>query len=365
MSYTKEQRAANAAKAAQEAATKASSAPAAPDAAAVEPSGVVPAAAPRPESRNKPRDDAMAEIEARELRVREEEAKLPQPQREEPATEVEPAAAPVAATAPLDKAAPDAAEPVATPAVEMVHVKVDGEEFDVPKADVDAAGGISAYQRDRASDNRLKKANETLAQTRQLQANIAQQIQNLAPKAPTITDAEFIKSQVDIIRFGTEDESAAALQKVLDRTKIDENALIQKATMQMNQKAAIDNFGKEFHDVVSQPLLLKLATALEAERIGKLAPNANLGEFYRKIGNEVRSVAGARPSQSAPVTAPPAAATPTADTTSPASEKEARKASIVNLPTAAARAALPAESKPETREDVLNQMRQSRGIPTG
>lgn len=348
MSYTKEQRAANAAKAAATAAAVASGQPVETE---VEPAAVETPA--RPSSRNEPRRQAMEEIEAREAKVRGEQEAAPKP--------TEAAPEPDAVVEPATPATVDA-----TPAVESaktVKVKVDGEEFDVPQSEIDEAGGVSSYQKGRAADNRLRKSNESLAQIRQTQEQIAQYIQQQAPKQPTLTDAQFIQSKVDVIRFGTPEESTAALQEVLARQRVDEATIIQRATMHIQKSAAVDNFAKEFQDVASNPLLLKLAMALESERAPQSGPNTNWPEFYRKIGNEVRSVSG-RPSQPSS-SAAPAAVAPTSDTTSPASDKEARKASIVNLPTAAARAALPTESKPETREDILNQMRTSRGIPTG
>jgi hypothetical protein len=46
-----------------------------------------------------------------------------------------------------------------------------------------------------------------------------------------------------------------------------------------------------------------------------------------------------------------------------ASEKEAKKASIVNLPTASQRAVLPKEEKPQTREEIFREERKARGLP--
>ena len=312
----------------------------------------------RPPLRNEPRRLAMEEIEALDL---ERKGLTPEtPPATPEAVKPEPIPAPQV-TAPETPVAPiaAAAEPIKT-----VKVKVDGQEFDAPQADVDAAGGISAYQRDKASENRLAKANQTLAETRQVQAYIAQLVQQLAPKQPTETDAQFIASKMDMIRFGTPEESAVALQEVLSRSaqKIDPQAITQQAVSTMQRNLALDSFKKEFQDVVTHPMLLRLAVSLENERISKTGQPADWASFYSTIGNEVRSVTGR---QSQPATALAAPAATTSDTPSPASDKEARKASIVNVPTAAARAELPTEPKPETREDILNQMRKSRGLPVG
>ena len=306
----------------------------------------------KPEPRNEPRRLAMEEIAKRSL-----------PEPKEPVEEVEvkpKAEEPKIETAEEPKIEAKIEAKIEEPKVEppkMVKVKVDGEEFEVSQAEVDEAGGVSAYQKGKAADNRLKKANEAIAETRKMQAAIAQWAQSQVPQKPQETDDQFMASKIDVIRFGTPEESAAALKEVMSRNRIDPNAVVQQATSVMQQNMALANFKKEFQDVVSNQILLRAAVSLEQERRAKAGPDTDWDTFYRQIGNEVRSVIG-RPSQPAVV------ATQDPGTTSQDS-KEARKASIVNLPTAAARAALPTEEKPETREDILNKMRKTRGIPTG
>ena len=351
MSYSKEQRAANAAKAASAAATQAQS-PELP----LEPSNSEGGETPPP--RNEPRRLAMDEI----YKARGEDV------------DEAPPAAPVATVAPAEPVETQPVEPVAdpvAPAVEMVKVKVDGVESEVTKAEIDAEGGVVAYQKSKAAENRLAKAGQALAETRQTQAQIAAWIeQQMAAQRrsaePAQTDDQFIQSKVDVIRFGTPEESATALREVMNRNnpRVDQNAITQMAVSQMQKNMAVDNFKKEFQDITSNPILLRAAISLENERVqqAQTNPNTDWGNFFRSIGNEVRSAIGR---QHQPATTAGTLATTTADPTSPVSDKEARKASIVNLPTAAARAALPTESKPESREDVLNQMRKTRGVPTG
>ena len=179
-----------------------------------------------------------------------------------------------------------------------------------------------------------------------------------APKAPEQTPDQFMQSKVDVIRFGTPEESAAALREVMDRNtqRIDPTAITNAAVSKMQQNMALESFQHEFSDVVSNPLLLKLGITLESERLAQMQGQApNWPTFYRSLGNELRSLTG-RPSQSSQAVK--------TDSTSPV-DKETRKSSIVNLPTAAARAALPEADKPETREDTLRNMRKARGLPTG
>lgn len=281
-----------------------------------------------------------------------------EPQVDEPKTETatEPAAVEAVTEAPA--------------AAKTVRVKVDGEEFDAPQEDVDAAGGVASYQRERAADNRLKKSKDLLEEARKAQSQIAEFLmrQHTAaqPKKAEPTDEQFIQERIDKIRFGTPEESTAAMREVLQRNHqtIDQNEIVTQATNQIRHDQAVAEFDKEFVDVAKSPILLRAVVALRNERIPQLPKGqpVDWGDFYRRIGNEVRSAVG-RQSQPATQTEK------TAGNTSPApSDKEARKASIVNLPTAAARAELPKEDKPGTPEEerkaAIAQMRKSRGIPT-
>jgi hypothetical protein len=314
----------------------------------------------RPPSRNEPRRLAMEEIERRDLETKGITAEPEAPVQETPAPAPEqPETAPEAPTEP--EVAPTPEAPV-EPAVEMVTVKVDGEESQVPKSEVEDYGGVKAYQMAKAAENRLKKSNEALTQTRQTQAALVQWIQQQqATQQQQVTPQQFLASKIDVIRYGTPEESAAALQEVLEKAnpRLDQNAITQQAVTKMQQALAVEKFKEEFADVVSNPLVLKLAMTLENERLGQMQQAGHTPDwqsFYKQLGNEVRSVI--RPSQ-------PTTPASTPSTPSPVVDKEARKASIVTLPTAAARAELPKESKPETREDALAAMRKARGLPTG
>ena len=267
--------------------------------------------------------------------------------------------------APKAEAAPEAppvveAAPEAPKAPEMVKVKVDGEEFEAPKEEVEAAGGIHAYQRDKASENRLRKATETAAETKRLMAQMAEMFQKSQVQAkPEVTDDQFIQSKMDEIRFGTPEQSAAALREVLQRAnkQVDPAQIIEAATQKIAWEGAVAKFRDEFADVVSNPVLMAAADALDRQKRSNTKVVDWINHF-RTIGNEVRSAFG-RSSQLAPQT------TATASTPSPQSEKEARKASITVLPTASARAELPKEEKElspeEERRQWIAEQKKARG----
>ena len=332
-----------------------------------EPSAVEPvesdSARPAPEKVFKnPRDGMMDEVIARHYGKAAEEPEA-EP-KEEPKTEPEAPKVEAKPEEPTPEAKPEPApEPAPeVPAVKYVRAKVDGEEFDVLESEINEAGGLRAYQIQKAGENRLKKAQDILAEARRIQTENT-------PKIPQVTDDEFWVSKVDTMLFGeTPAARAAAFRDALQRSnpKTDSSVIINQAVTQIKRDTAIAKFREEFSEIAANPLLMKLAGTLENEVIAKIPPEAlanpqfvsqfDWNDFYRRIGNQVRGAVG-RPSQ-------PPQPSQTNGTPSLSPDKEARKASIVNLPTAAARAEQPKEAKPETRADILNDMRKSRGLPT-
>ena len=283
-----------------------------------------------------------------------------------------------------DAAAPDAAaqqEPAATEApVEIVPTtskqKVDGVEYDVPLSEIEDAGGDKVWRINKAAENRLAKAKEATEEARKAQAAIAAWQQQQVAQRPPPPSQDQLFAKLAANRFGTDEEFAANLRDVLNVAipKVDQNTVILQATASIKRDQANAKFAKDFSDITSNPLLKKLANQMEFDGMAPYVTNNNINwgalsqldwdGFYSTIGNQVRSVVGPRLSQ--PSATPAGAAASASGTPSQLSEKEARKASIVNPPqAAAARAAAPVEEKPETREEALNRMRKARGIPTG
>ena len=278
------------------------------------------------------------------------------PKAVEPQVEPEPKPGPEAKVEP--EVAPEAPVEVVE-APKTIRAKVDGEEFDAQADEVEAYGGIKAFQIAKAAENRLKKSNEHLAEIRKAQAEMLEQARQAKPKEPEITDEQLIVSKLDAIRFGTPEEGAAAFREILSKAHkpIDANAIIEQAANRIKHDQAVTQFDTEFQDITSNPLLLRLVVSLRNERIPQQKGQVDWGTFYRTIGNEVRSVSGKPTSPAVPQST-------TSGHPSQQSDKEARKAAnVVNIPTSAARAAPPQEEKPESREDVLRDMKKTRGLP--
>ena len=275
------------------------------------------------------------------------------PQQDEPAPVAEPAAA-------VEPAAPTTSKQ-----------KVDGVEYDVPLAEIEEAGSEKAWRLNKAAENRLAKSNEVVAKA---QAQIAAWMQQNAPKPTPQPTAEEVLRNLAANRFGTDEEFASNFKTAIGQLvpQIDQNQIILQATASIKRDQANAKFSKDFSDVLVNPVIKKVAGQLELEAMSPYVQNgvinwAGLAQldwetFYSTIGVQLKGAVGPRQSQPAAASAVASAS----GTPSQLSEKEARKASIVNLPqAAAARAVAPAEEKPETREEALTRMRKSRGIPTG
>lgn len=351
---------------AQEAAAQANEAAETPT--STQPPGEPPARreGPPPSPRNIPHGKMMDELLEKDAERRglpKEESEKTEPEKTEPAAQ--------AAETPAPETAPEkpATEVEAAAPIKTMRVKVDGEEFDVPESEIEEAGGLKAYRIQRAQENRLRKMNDGISQIRQTQSQIAQwahqQTQQPQEQAPTPAK-QYLAQNIDTLRFGTPEEASAVIEKYteLANPRLDPIAIQNQTVTKIRRNAAVDRFKAEFQDIGANPALYNWAGMLENSELAKLPPNVinhpqfaeafDWDVFYRRIGNHIRGTVG-RPSQPAP------AATTTASTPSPVSSaKEERKASIVNLPTAAARAELPKEDKPESRDDILKEMRKGR-----
>lgn len=277
-------------------------------------------------------------------------------ERETVAAEGAPAAEPSLAPEP-------AAEPAAPAAPEMVRVKIDGEESEVSKADVDALGGVNAYQIHKAAEKRLEKAKEAEKRIAALLQQVEQRAKPPTPVEPPRKPEDLIREAVSKIQVSTPEEGAQALAGVLESMipRIDPQQMAYQSMVLMRATEAEDRFVREQTELVQNPLLKQLVIAEKQRRLTEYQQRQELpsdwNQFYSDIARDIRAAIGR------PATTPaPSAQTPS-QPTSGSAEKEARKASITALPTASQRASLPEEQKPPTRDDLLNQMRKARGQP--
>jgi hypothetical protein len=265
---------------------------------------------------------------------------------------------PVAPTATETTEVPEAPAPapVAEVAPEVVTVKIDGEERQVAKGEVDALGGVASYQIHKAAEKRLEQANREKQELHNLLMQTKAMLEAQKPQAPKQDPADWLKEKATQIQFGTPEESAQALQEIMNSQRVDPNQIIQQAMEQMAQKSAAQQFVTKNSDLFQNPVLAKLAVVMEHDKLSKSRPS-DWNKFYSDLEYEFRNSIGR------PATTP----TPTVadQPTSGQEAKLSRKDNIVNLPTAAGRIAAPEPDKPLTRDDRLNLLRKARGQPVG
>jgi hypothetical protein len=231
--------------------------------------------------------------------------------------------------------------------VKTTKQTVDGVEHEVSEAEIEEAGGAKAWRLAKAQENRLAKASAVLEEAQKLRAEAAKAPKE--PAKPSQTDSQFVAERMQKIRFGTDEEAATALLEIQARAQKpipSQDAIVSQAKAQIAHDTAVGQFDKEFADLVKNPIILQTVIAVRANKLAELQKTgkplpSDWSGFYRSIGNEVRSAFG-RQSQ------PSTQTDKTAGTPSQPSDKEARKASIVNLPAAAARAEGPKEEAPLT-----------------
>ena len=296
-------------------------------------------------------DQMMAD---RADRSKRESEQIHEAQRPEPAPE------PAAPAAEVPTPAPEPA-PALVPAVpETVDVKIDGQVMSVPKDEVEEYGGVRQYQMFKAMEKRLEEAKRYNVDAAKLfqQAQTAQK-----PPEPVRKPEEVIRDAVAKIQFGAPDEAAQAFMEAhsaLVPKQADPQAIAMQAYLLSRVTEAENKFVAENKDLIDNPMLKQLIIGEKDRRLMAYRQQNRLPDdwnsFYNQIALDVRTAIG-RPTIAPPVV-PPAS-----QPISGLAEKEARKASIVALPTAATRAAAPEAEKPMTRNDLLARARQLRGQP--
>lgn len=288
--------------------------------------------------------EAPRETVETEKPAREPEAVAPEPA---PVAAVEPAPAPVQE---------------AQPEPETVEVKIDGQVSRVPKAEVEDYGGVKAYQIIKAQEKRLAEANRYANELGGMFRQLQQSMQK--PAQPQPKPEEIIRDAVAKIQFGAPDEAQAAFTQAINALvprQPDPQAVAMQAYLLTQVTDAENRFVEANKDLVENSMIRQIVINEKNRRIAEFQQQNRLPEnwnaFYNSIATDVRAALGRPP------IATPGVQQPASQPTSGLAEKEARKASIVALPTAATRAAAPEAEKPLTRDDILAKARKARGQP--
>ena len=224
---------------------------------------------------------------------------------------------------------------------ETRKLKVDGQERDATLEEIIAAG-TKALQKESAADARLAEATRLLKEAQQAKQIQRPSEEDVAARRAS-EDAE-ISQIVRAIQTGTEEEAAQALRYLMERqrTTPEQIATTTEAQVQaiLVQRETQSKFATSFPEVVKDQRLYSLAAQEVQRRLDSGEPNS--WETYEAAGKEIESwFKIQRPDNSMQA-------------------KADKKREVVNLPSAGSKVPTKPDEKPETTQDILNELRKSR-----
>lgn len=243
----------------------------------------------------------------------------------EPAAEEQPAAEPVAEAAPEPVAAPEPA-----PVTQKHRIKVNGKELELTTDEL-----IARAQKVEAADDYIKQAAQLYKATKEPKEPAPE------PKAPASVE-EDDAALARAIQTGTEQEAVAAIQKLRARPSVPTDDVLRIVNTQLAISEANRKFESEYADIVKDPYLLALVQTELHKRI-QAKDQRSYQENLFEIGESLKAWKASFVPASAQV-----------------QEKQARKATVTVIPTAAARAAGKTEDKPETPAEIIAELAKQR-----
>lgn len=239
---------------------------------------------------------------------------------------------------------PEEKEPVVEKkeeAPELVTVRVDGNDMQVPKSQI-LDFGVRAYQKETVADKRLEEA-----------VRIKREAEEYAAQVKASTDQVLMADDIDLarrIREGSEEEAAEAIKILKGREQATPEQIAHvvetRVRNQVNLERDFEWFKTEFKDIVGDPHLKALADAEDARMIaaGDTRPDR---ERWAEAGKVVRD----KLTEWRGGVAQPAIS----------EEKREKKKTITNIQAANIRKPPAETSKPKTQADIIEEMRKRRG----
>jgi hypothetical protein len=293
----------------------------------------------------------LAALEPADKPAVEPEAKVetPAPEGATPAVEAE---------AKQEEAAPET--PPEEPVKAKVKIKVDGQELEVDEEAVREAG-IKALQKQSAADKRLEESarlkKEAEAEARRIledakrqaaqpNQDVTQPPQQGATSVERLTDDRFIET-VKKVQYGGEAEAGQALRDLISEA-VKAGKSPELTLNEVGEYLEFREATKWAHDEYKEILgdsKLKTLFSSEEKRLRAAGDMRPYREVYSDIGNGLREWLKEK------VPTPTPAAPPT---------RQERKASVVVIPTAAARQPAPTQPKEPSPSEVIDRIRAAR-----
>ena len=224
-----------------------------------------------------------------------------------------------------------------------IKIKVNGRDVELTQEEL-----IQRAQKVESADEYLRSASEAFRRT--LSPAPTPQGPPAAPEPQDEAITEEERAVARALQMGDEDAAALAIRRLRQAPPLSRDELRQEVDARIATRTAFSRFQDEFRDIVSDPRLFQLACARDAELLNQ-GDQRDPWERMKSVGEEIQSWRGT-------LTTPQARA-----------DKNARKASMHQVPSAAQRHA-PAQHA-DAEEDVsttiqkMAQARQGRPVQRG
>lgn len=268
---------------------------------------------------------------------------------------------------------------------EEITVKVNGKERRVPRAKVEAAGGVDAYQKNAAASELLNQASAAMRQARELEAQVSARAQQLQqqeeeiqrqraqqrPAASPPEDAGAMKELARRYHEALADGDMDAADELLVKMQVARNAsatpdadeiankAAEKARQEIERKEQQkrlqeserermekrDSFPIDYPDLAEDPELLVM-TDRKTKEVQREHPDWSPAKIIDEAATRVRKWIGGR-------TAAPASST---------TEKLDAKRSQTTIRGGSARAANRPAPPPQSRSQYVSDLRKQRGL---
>jgi hypothetical protein len=233
---------------------------------------------------------------------------------------------------PQEEPAPEPKEePAPEPAPDLVTIKVDGQEKQVSRAEIEEAGK-RYLQKDLSAERKLTEASRLFEEARLAKEN------SQPSKPDAVTDDDDLKKLIMDSPFNEDaaDKLVARLgrqQAIPDATEVVKRVLA--------ERDLVSHYNSNYPDIAGDPFLHTLFLN-EEERMRNQGDNRPHTEVWADAAEKLRKWKGIAK-------------------TDVVEDKAKRKETIVNLPAASARVPAPAEPKQLTASQLVEKMRKDRG----
>ena len=185
----------------------------------------------------------------------------------------------------------------------LVDLKVDGEIIQKTAEEVEAAGGINAYQMTLAADKRFKEAAAEKATLATMRADLQRKEQELLQqqteiKEPVKLSEEKVDELFANIYSGDEEKAKESFMSVMSGLQnqpqhqapqvVNKQEIVNETVYKLDQDRGVEQFTKEYHHLDSDPKLRDMVNEATI-RIKKATPNKKPSVIIIEAAKEIDS----------------------------------------------------------------------------